>query len=130
VRDCDLDIAEVNILIGRGRFLEAANLHIRENRLLDAVEVLLKDKTSKEAIERASQSLLGALWNVLSFGVRPDEVDSESRANLRRMIRLIGQFDLSALQERTQREVISLISSAWSLADLRSAHNVLGNLPK
>jgi hypothetical protein len=112
VRDCDLDIAEVNILVGRGRFLEAADLHIRENRLLDAVEVLLKDKTSKEAIQRASQSLLGALWNVLSFGVRPDEVDSESRANLRRMIRLIDQFDLSSLQERTQREVISLISSA------------------
>jgi hypothetical protein len=117
VRDCDLDIAEVNILVGRGRFLEAADLHIRENRLLDAVEVLLKDKTSKEAIQRASQSLLGALWNVLSFGVLPVELDDESRANLKRMIRLIGQFDLSALEERTQLEVRSLTSLAWAWAD-------------
>ena len=114
MRDCDLDIAEVNILVGRGRYLEAADLHIRENRLLDAVEVLLKDKTSKEASRRASQSLLGALWNVLSFGVLPVGLDGESRANLRRMIRLIVQFDLSALQESTQLEVRSPISSAWA----------------
>jgi len=29
-RDCDLDIAEVNILVGRGQFFEAADLHIRK----------------------------------------------------------------------------------------------------
>jgi hypothetical protein len=109
VRDCDLDIAEVKILVERGQYMTAANLHIRENRMLDAVEVLLKDKNSKEAIQRASQSLLGAFWNVLSFGVLPLELDSESRVNLKRMVRLVGQFDLSALPERTQREVGSLI---------------------
>ncbi|KAH9971205.1 hypothetical protein BGW80DRAFT_1322645 [Lactifluus volemus] len=104
VRECDLDIAEVKILVARGQFFEAAELHIRENRLLDAVEVLLKDKTSEEAIRRASQSLLGALWNVLSFGVLPTELDNESRANLSRIMRLIEQLDLNALEERTQRE--------------------------
>ena len=89
--------------------MDAANLHIRENRMLDAVEVLLKDKDSKEAIHRASQSLLGAFWNILSFGVLPLELDSESQAKLKRMAPLVGQFDLSALTERTQREVGSLI---------------------
>jgi hypothetical protein len=105
VRDCDLDIAEVKILVSRGQFLEAAELHIRENRLLDAVEVLLKDKNSEEAIRRASQSLLGALGNVLSFGVFPTELDKESRANLDRIMRLIDQLDRSAIDERTQRQV-------------------------
>ena len=105
VRECDLDIAEVKILVARGQFFEAAELHIRENRLLDAVEVLLKDKTSEEAIRRASQSLLGALWSILSFGVLPTELNNESRANLGRIMRLIGQLDLNALEERTQREV-------------------------
>lgn len=67
MRDCGLDIAEVHILIQQGQFLEAADLHIRENRMLDAVEVLLKDKDSKEAVQRASQSLLDALWSVLGL---------------------------------------------------------------
>jgi len=109
VRDCDLDIAEVNILVERGQFLEAANLHIRENRMLDAVEVLLKDKASKEASLRASQSLLGALWGVLSFAVLPAELDNESEANLKRMIQLVEQFNQNALDERTWREVGSLL---------------------
>ena len=109
VRDCDLDIAEVRILVERGRYREAADLHIRENRMVDAVEVLLKDKSSRGAIHRASQSLLGAFWNILSFGVLPLELDNESQANLKRMVGLVGQFDLSALSERTRQEVRSLI---------------------
>jgi hypothetical protein len=109
VRDCDLDIAEVRILVERGQYTEAADLHIRENRMLDAVGVLLQDKNSKETIQRASESLLGAFWNTLSFGVLPLELDNESQANLKRMVRLVGQFDLSALKERDQREVGSLI---------------------
>lgn len=108
-RDRDLDIAEVNILVERGQFFEAADLHIRENRMLDAVEVLLKNKTSKEAMRRASQSLLDALWNVLSFGVLPDELDNESQANLKRMMQLIKQFELSSLGQRSQLEVGSFI---------------------
>ena len=109
MRDCDLDIAEVRILVERGQYMEAADLHIRENRMVDAVEVLLKDKSSRGAIHRASQSLLDAFWNILSFGVLPLELDNESQANLKRMVGLVGQFDLSALTERTRQEVRSLI---------------------
>ena len=109
MRDCGLDIAEVRILVEHGQYTEAADLHIRENRMLDAVEILLKDKNSKDTIQRASRSLLGAFWNILSFGVLPLELDNESRANLKRMVRLVGQFDLSAVTAGDQREVGSLI---------------------
>lgn len=113
-RDCDLDVAEVSILVERGQFFEAADLHIRENRMLDAVEVLLKNKTSKEATQRASQSLLDALWNVLSFGVLPTELDKESQANLKRMMQLIKRLDQSSLDQKSQLEVEShLISIAF-----------------
>ncbi len=80
--------------------------------MLDAVEVLLKNKTSKEAMRRASQSLLDALWKVLSFGVLPVELDKESGANLKRMMQLIKQLDQSSLEKKTQLEVGSLI---WSV---------------
>lgn len=77
--------------------------------MLDAVEILLKDKTSKEAMRRASQSLLDALWKVLSFDVLPIELDKESQTNLKRMMQLIKQLDQSSLEEKTQLEVRSLI---------------------
>ncbi|KAI0297517.1 hypothetical protein B0F90DRAFT_1819257 [Multifurca ochricompacta] len=105
VRDCDLDIAEVKILVGRSRFIEAADLHIRENRTLDAVEVLLMDKTSKETAQRASESLLRAFWNVLPFGVLPNQLSDGSRTSLRRAMLLLNKLDLSILEERTQREL-------------------------
>lgn len=108
-RDCDLDIAEVTILVERGQYFEAADLHIRENRMLDAVEVLLKNRTSKEAMRRASQSLLDALWDVISFGVIPVELDKESQDKLKRMVQLIKQLDQSSLDKKTQLEVGSPI---------------------
>jgi len=73
--------------------------------MLDAVEVLLKNRTSKEAIRRASQSLLDALWKVLSFGVLPVELDKESGANLKRMMQLIKQLDQSSLEKQIHSEV-------------------------
>jgi hypothetical protein len=108
-RDCDLDIAEVKILVERGQYFEAADLHIRENRMLDAVEVLLKNRNSKEAMRRASQSLLDALWKVLSLGVLPVELDKESGANLKRMMQHVKQLDQSSLEKKIQIEVGSLI---------------------
>jgi hypothetical protein len=77
--------------------------------MLDAVEVLLKNRTSKEAMRRASQSLVDALWKVLSFGVLPVELDKESQANLKRMMQLIKQLDQSSVEQKTQSEVGSLI---------------------
>lgn len=77
--------------------------------MLDAVEVLLKNRTSKEAMRRASQSLVDALWKVLSFGVLPVELDKVSQANLKRMMQLIKQLDRSSLEKKTQLEVRSLI---------------------
>jgi hypothetical protein len=77
--------------------------------MLDAVEVLLKNKLSKEAMRRASQCLLDALWNVLSFGVLPIELDKGSQANLKRMMQLIKQLDQSSLEQKSQLEVGSYL---------------------
>ncbi|KAI0286423.1 hypothetical protein BC826DRAFT_1108859 [Russula brevipes] len=118
----------------------AADLHVRENRMLDAVEVLLKDKLSKEAIQRASRTLLGALWNVLSFGILPMDLGSESQASLKRMLLLVGKFDLSVLEERSRRESlrfsidsrqnINWITTVWfeRLYDIiNPAHHTFGS---
>jgi hypothetical protein len=77
--------------------------------MLDAVEVLLKNKTSSEAMRRASKSLLDALWNALSFGILPVDLDKESQAKLKRMMPLIKQLDISSLEQNSQLEVRSLV---------------------
>lgn len=105
VRDCDLDIAEVTILVEGGRFREAADLHIRENRVLDAVDVLLKDKNSGEATQMATQKLLDALWGILSFGVTPDDLDGDARAKLRKIRQIIGRLDSQALDAKVRQEL-------------------------
>ena len=105
VRDCDLDIAEVNILVEGGRLREAAELHVREDRVLDAVDVLLKDKNSGESTQMAAQKLLDALWSILSFGVTPDGLDGDARAELQRIRQLIERFDSAALDSMAQQEV-------------------------
>ncbi|KAH9172885.1 hypothetical protein EDB89DRAFT_1962863 [Lactarius sanguifluus] len=104
VRDCDLDIAEVNILVEGGRFREAAELHIRENRVLDAVDVLLKDKNSGEATQLATQKLLDASWGILSFGVTPDILDGDAQAKLRKIRQLIERLDLQFLDAKILQE--------------------------
>ena len=109
VRDCDLDIAEVNILEEGGRFREAAELHIRENRVLDAVDLLLRDKNSGEATQVATQKLLDALWGILSFGITPDDLDGDAQAELQRIRELIKRLDLEALDSKSQQEVWSFV---------------------
>ncbi|KAI9453660.1 hypothetical protein BJY52DRAFT_1288007 [Lactarius psammicola] len=132
VRDCDLDIAEVNILVEAGRFREAADLHIRENRVLDAVDVLLKDKNSGEATQLATQKLLDALWGILSFGVTPNDLDGDTRAKLQKIKQLIGRLDSQALdskalQEFQMFEAISDVNTAQLLALGRTLYE--GNKP-
>jgi hypothetical protein len=105
VRDCDLDIAEVNILEQGGRFREAADLHIRENRVLEAVDMLLRDKNSGDSTQLATQKLLEALWGILSFGITPDDLDGDAQAKLRKIGQLIGRLDKQALDANVQREV-------------------------
>jgi tetratricopeptide (TPR) repeat protein len=104
VRDCDLDIAEVNILEQGGRFREAADLHIRENRVLEAVDMLLRDKNSGDSTQLATQKLLEALWSILSFGITPDDLDGDAQAKLRKIGQLVGRLDKQALDANVQRE--------------------------
>ncbi|KAI0258666.1 hypothetical protein BC834DRAFT_835038 [Gloeopeniophorella convolvens] len=104
VRDCDLDVAEVNILVEQGKFSDAADLHIREDRPLEAVEVLLRDKASRTAAERAANTMLDALWGILSFGVLPSDLDDGSRAKLKRLMELVELLDVSLIEGAAMRE--------------------------
>ncbi|KAG6332615.1 hypothetical protein ID866_6474 [Astraeus odoratus] len=72
----DLDVALVVLLENHGRYLQAADLHLSENKPLDAIRVLLRDEDNGEAARRAGDILLKCLWQQCPFGaaMRDDEM--------------------------------------------------------
>ncbi|KIK18633.1 hypothetical protein PISMIDRAFT_109068 [Pisolithus microcarpus 441] len=64
-----LDVALVVLYESHGRYVEAGELHLSEDRPLDAIRVFLRDKTNGHAVRRAADTLLECLWKHCSFGV-------------------------------------------------------------
>jgi hypothetical protein len=60
------------------KYEEAAEIHLREGRTLEAIRLLLMDGNSQAAIQRGNACILQGLWEHVSFGVKtfckPEEV--------------------------------------------------------
>ncbi|KAI5983593.1 hypothetical protein EDD15DRAFT_2487286 [Pisolithus albus] len=69
-----LDVALVVLYESHGKYVEAGELHLSEDRPLDAIRVFLKDKTNHHAVRRAADILLECLWKHCSFGVARQEL--------------------------------------------------------
>ncbi|KAI6153131.1 hypothetical protein BKA82DRAFT_4349614 [Pisolithus tinctorius] len=59
-----LDVALVVLYESHGKYVEAAELHLSEDKPLDAIGVLLKDKTNQHASEARSGHITGLLFGV------------------------------------------------------------------
>jgi len=78
LEDRNLDLAHVDLLLLHGRSVEAAELHLGEGRILQAVDIFLSDKENREAsMQRAHDCILEGLWALLPLGVSMSTVDSE-----------------------------------------------------
>ncbi|KAF8439470.1 hypothetical protein L210DRAFT_3480852 [Boletus edulis BED1] len=78
LEDYDLDSARrATLLENHGRYMEAAELHLSENRPLDAIGDLLRDKGSHDAIQQAAKIILDGLWRRCSFGIPSQEVAAD-----------------------------------------------------
>ncbi|KAG8220598.1 hypothetical protein J3R82DRAFT_2824 [Butyriboletus roseoflavus] len=73
----DLDFARATLLESHGRYSEAAELHLLENRLCTAVRDFLKEKGSRDAIQRATKIVLDGLWRRCSFAITSKEVAAD-----------------------------------------------------
>ena len=79
----DLDFAQAELLENHGRYLEAAQLHLSENRPVNAIRDFLRVKGSRDAIQKATKIVLDGLWLKCSFGVSSKEVaDDQGVADL------------------------------------------------
>ncbi|KAI9567009.1 hypothetical protein HD554DRAFT_2039900 [Boletus coccyginus] len=92
----DLSFARATLLENHGRYLEAAELHLSENRPFDAIRDLLKESGSRDAVQIATQIVLEGLWRRCSFGVTSKEVSADRDMT---MFRAIAQGDLASLEK-------------------------------
>lgn len=78
LEDFDLDISKAAVLEKLHRYDDAAEIHLREGRTLEAIRLLLMDRNNQTAIQRGNACILRGLWEHVSFGVkkfcRPEEV--------------------------------------------------------
>lgn len=73
MEDYGFDVARATLLERDGRLTEAAELHLVEGRLLQAIELLMQDWENENSRQRAEECILSGLWGYLSFGVTPKE---------------------------------------------------------
>ncbi|KAI6022560.1 hypothetical protein EDC04DRAFT_2606960 [Pisolithus marmoratus] len=97
-----LDVALVVLYESHGKYVEAAELHLSEDKPLDAIKVFLKDKTNGHAVSRAADILLECLWRHCSFGVAPKEFHTGIPKTL---ISLSHQLRLDLLSSQTRNEI-------------------------
>ena len=109
LEDYDLDVARARLLEDDGRFLEAAELHLLENRPIDAIKDLLKETGSRDAIQKATKIILGSLWHRCSFSTMSKEVASNQ--GISEILDLADELPVDLLDPLDNHEVCFLHNS-------------------
>ncbi|TBU23105.1 hypothetical protein BD311DRAFT_674657 [Dichomitus squalens] len=84
--DFGLDLARAQFLEDTGRLSEAADVHLSEGNMLEAIRVLSMDGSNETSLKRALDCLLEGLWRNLSCGVPVNEDTLRSNAVLRKLL--------------------------------------------
>ena len=69
MEDRGLDVERATLLEHLGRFMEAGQIMLNEEKLLQAIDLFLKEHDSVETAKRVSQCLLYGLRQRLSLGI-------------------------------------------------------------
>ena len=99
----NLDVARATLLENHGRYQEAAELHLLENRPLDAIRDFLKEKGSRNAIRQATKIILDGLWRRCSFGLTSNEVAVDQGVN--ELLKLASRLPVDILDPLDHHEV-------------------------
>lgn len=106
LEDYDLDFARATLLESHGRYVDAAELHLSENRPFDAIKDLLKERESRDAIRQATKILLDGLWRQCSFAITSKEVAADS--GVTELLNLASELPLDFLDPLDCNEVCLL----------------------
>ena len=71
-----LDECHADVLSELGRYREAADIHVKGDRTVAAVRVLLKDRASQRSAQVTNHHLLQGLWQNTSFSAKIKDRDT------------------------------------------------------
>ncbi|KAG1854678.1 hypothetical protein C8R48DRAFT_721046 [Suillus tomentosus] len=119
MEDYDLDYVRASLLESHSRYYEAAELHLSENRPLEAVRAFIKDESNVDSTIRAADTMLEYFWRKCSFRITVKSIADEP---LQHFIALADQLEANKLTPAT-RDLISMFQNI-----LRGNHEPLRNL--
>ncbi|KAF9064527.1 hypothetical protein BDP27DRAFT_1425729 [Rhodocollybia butyracea] len=90
--DRGMDIARAALLIAHGRTREAAELHLAEDRVLEAIDLFIQDTESEESARRAVDCILDGLWRKFTFAVSPELAQDPELFKLLELAKRTGQL--------------------------------------
>ncbi|KAG2048322.1 hypothetical protein BDR06DRAFT_962830, partial [Suillus hirtellus] len=121
LEDYDLDYARASLLESHSRYYEAAELHLSENRPLEAVRAFIKDHSKDDSTSRAADTILAYFWRKCSFRITAKSVVDEPES-MQHFIALADELEMNKLTPAT-RDLLSMFQSI-----LRGNHESLRNL--
>jgi acyl carrier protein phosphodiesterase len=121
LEDFDLDYARASLLESHARYYEAAELHLSENRPLEAVRAFIKDNDNVDSTIRAADTILEYFWRKCSFRIIAKTVADES---MRHFIALADKLEANKLAPVTRDLVRDSSLKVTSWADQHPDINV------
>jgi hypothetical protein len=93
-----------------GRLSEAAELHVEDGNLVQAISLFLEDGDNPSAMKRALECIVGRFWETLSVGIVLETISSDIE-ELVTFIPRLNPLRLTRDAYGTWLEVMSPISS-------------------
>lgn len=106
LEDYDLDYARASLLESHSRYYEAAELHLSENRPLEAARAFVKDSSNANSTIRAAETILEYLWRKCSFRVTAKDAFADD--SLRHFIDLAGQLQTNKLLDPLSGDLVRI----------------------
>lgn len=101
--DYHLDVAQATLLQDLGNHADAAEVHLAEGRITEALDIFLDNLADKECARRAADFVIRGLWERLSFGIVPK--DAKLDLSVERWLLLAVRLDLGLLNSLERDEV-------------------------
>ncbi|KAG2070722.1 hypothetical protein BDR04DRAFT_1076592 [Suillus decipiens] len=120
LEEYDLDRARVSLLESHSMYYEVAEIHLSENRPMEAIQAFLKDDKYTGSAARAADTLLELMWRKYSFRIAPKAAVADG--SVRRAIALADQLQMKKLEPMTRNLVLMFQSI------LREDHESLNKL--
>ncbi|KAG1841504.1 hypothetical protein F4604DRAFT_1598121 [Suillus subluteus] len=100
----DLDWARISLLESHSRYYEVAEIHLSDNRPMEAIQAFLKDNRNIDSAARAADTLLEFMWRKCSFRITPKAAVVDN--SVWQAIALADQLQMKKLKPMTRNLVL------------------------